>query len=476
MIPAWKESRVAPKTGLDLLVRFHNLLKVATFFEVNNDSFLDQLRLMWDILDNGLREHGDLTILVRRSAIFVNRTRVKFDYGTFHVYKFISGEFSERGIGTMTFYRELTDRELASFVHFLARRERKPEEGFEELAADAEGQGIKHIDLGPVLPEDKEAGQERKAARMYLLGIAHLKEIFEKEKEVLSFNVTRRWIQSIFNHITLDESFMHGLTNIKNFDEYTLNHSVNVCVLSVALGRRIGLTRRELVELGLSAFLHDLGKLDIPKEILDKPAKLDAEEWAIMEKHSHLGAERLIEIKIERGIPSRAVEVAMEHHIQPDLAGGYPKFQRKRRLSLYSKIVKITDFFDAMTTKRVYRPVAFSREAVLELMREKSGEEFDAVILKAFTDMIGAYPVGSLVALDSGEIGIVFEANAHSAFNLRPKVKIISDKQGKKIDGRIVDLTDIDSQTRRFRRTILKALDPEKYGVDVASYFIARLA
>jgi HD-GYP domain-containing protein (c-di-GMP phosphodiesterase class II) len=474
LIPGWKESKIAPKTGLDLLVRFHNLLKIAKFFETNNDSFQEQLVLLWDVLDHGLVEHGQLTVLVRRGAVFVNRTRVKFDYATFHVYKFMVGEFSGRNIGTMTFMRGLDRDELAAFVFSLARREGKSDESFEDLVSDLDSQGFDHIDLGPVLAEDKETGQERRAARMYLLGIAHLKEIFEKEKEVLSFNVTRRWIQSIFNHIQLDESFMHGLTNIKNFDEYTLNHSVNVCVLSVALGRRMGLSRRELVELGLSAFLHDLGKLDIPKEILDKPAKLDPDEWAIMEKHSHLGAERLIEIKIERGIPSRAVQVAMEHHIQPDL-GGYPKYQRKRRLSLYSKIVKITDFFDAMTTKRVYRPVAFSREAVLAMMKEKSGEEFDDVILKAFTDMIGAYPVGSLVALDSGEIGIVFEANAHAAFTLRPKVKIVADARGNKIDGPLVDLTEVDPQSRVFRRTILKALDPEKYHISVADYFIARL-
>jgi hypothetical protein len=119
--------------------------------------------------------------------------------------------------------------------------------------------------------------------------------------------------------------------------------------------------------------------------------------------------------------------------------------------------------------------VAFSREAVLELMKEKSVVEFDPVLLKAFTDMIGAYPVGSLVALNSGEIGIVFEANAHSAFSLRPKVKIIADKRGKKKDGPVVDLTEVDPKTRDFRRAILKAIDPEKYGISVADYFIARL-
>jgi HD-GYP domain-containing protein (c-di-GMP phosphodiesterase class II) len=359
----------------------------------------------------------------------------------------------------------------------LARQDARSGSGdpFERLEESTRIKGFPHIALERATDADRPGEKELRAARTYFLGIAHVKEIFEKQRDVFKFNVTKRWIQSIFNHISNDESFVYGLTNIKNHDEYTLNHSVNVAVLSVALGRRLGLSRRELAELGVSAFLHDLGKLDIPKEILEKPSGLDSQEWAVMERHSHLGAERIIQIKAERGIPNRAVQVAFEHHLKADLSG-YPKFHRKRQLNFYSKIVKITDYFDAMTTTRVYRPRAYTREEALDIMLHLSGEEFDTLILKAFANMIGSHPVGSLVALDTGEIGIVFGLNDQAAFAQRPRVKLIADAGGKKFDGPEVELTETVPDGAVFKRTIVKTLDPEKYGLKIADYFLARVS
>ena len=163
----------------------------------------------------------------------------------------------------------------------------------------------------------------------------------------------------------------------------------------------------------------------------------------------------------------------MEHHLKVDLTG-YPSYVRKKTISLFSKIVKIVDYFDAITTKRVYRPKVMTREEALVLMREKSGDEFDPLLLKVFVSMIGAHPIGSLVALDSGEIGIVFEANPHPAFQLRPKVKIIADLRKSMVDGEVVDLAEIDPVTAKFRRSIIKSLDADKYGIRVADYFLAK--
>jgi hypothetical protein len=109
-------------------------------------------------------------------------------------------------------------------------------------------------------------------------------------------------------------------------------------------------------------------------------------------------------------------------------------------------------------------------------MREKSGDEFDPLLLKVFVSMIGAHPIGSLVVLDGGEIGIVFEANPHPAFQLRPKVKVIADLKKNMMDGEVIDLAEIDPTTAKFRRSIVKSLDADKYGVRVADYFLAKAA
>ena len=279
-------------------------------------------------------------------------------------------------------------------------------------------------------------------------------------------------MQSIFNLISENESFLFGLTNIKNFDEYTLNHSVNVCVLSISLGRKMGLDRKELVELGLSAFFHDLGKLDIPKDILVKPGMLSADERHIIEKHPCLGAEKLIQLKEFRFLPLSALNVAMEHHASMDETG-YPHFTKKQTLNLYSKIVKIADVFDALTTERPYRSVHFTRGAALRYMLKHSGKEFDPVLLKIFINLIGDIPVGSLVLLDTGEIAITFDNNPIRRFRLRPKVKLLTDGYGNKVDGEIVDLSERAPSGDTFLRTIIKPLDASKYQVRVSDYFVA---
>ncbi len=289
----------------------------------------------------------------------------------------------------------------------------------------------------------------------------------------MPINTTRRLIQSMLNHLVNNEPFMHGLTNIKNYDEYTLNHSVNVCLLSLAMGRRLELDKRELIDLGLSAFLHDFGKIEIPKEILLKPAKLDKKEREIIEKHPHIGAEKLVHLKKFSHLPVGAINVAMEHHFKEDLSG-YPQYQKKENVHLYSKIVKICDFFDALTTKRPYRSKVFTRDEALKLMWEKSGVEFDPILMKVFVNLMGTFPIGTLVLLNTGEIGIVFELNMEPAFATRPKVKIIADENGDAVDGEIIDLTEKDQKTKKFKRTIIKSLDSEKYHIKVADYFLAQ--
>ncbi len=239
--------------------------------------------------------------------------------------------------------------------------------------------------------------------------------------------------------------------------EYTLNHSVNVCLLSIALGRRLGLDRNELIELAISAFFHDFGKIETPKEILDKPSKLEPHERAIIEKHPHHGAGTLAAWREIKGIPLRAIHVAMEHHIKEDLSG-YPQTFKKKSTHLFSKIVKIVDYFDAITTKRIYRPRVFTREEALSLMLEQGSQEFHPLLLRVFIQMMGIYPVGSVVALNTGEVGLVVEANPDPFLKLRPKVKIIADKEGHRIDGPVVDLTEKDPVTQRYIRTIVKGL------------------
>ena len=472
-----KEEGLTQRELVNILMRFHAVLKVARVYDFNNQIVQEQIQQLYAGLNEALGREGEVVIRRRENAIYVNGIRVKFDYSNYHIYKFLAAEFQAREIAAIAFSPEMPEDELQRFIKILLRRDLDPKSPHAGIIQAIDTEHIDHIIVEKTAPIELQVSREKSAVRMYFAGISLLKDVFEKQAQdrAINLNLTKRWMQSIFNHIVDDESFVYGLTNIKNYDDYTLNHSINVCILAVALGRRLGLSREELSDLGVSAFLHDLGKLEVPKEILDKPSSLNKEERDIVESHVHHGAEKLIALKSARRLPLRSIQVAMEHHLKVDLSG-YPKYIRKKTTSLFSKIVKIVDYFDAITTKRVYRPNVMTREEALAMMREKSGDEFNSLLLKVFVSMIGAHPIGSLVVLDSGEIGIVFEANPHPAFQLRPKVKVIADLKKNMVDGEVVDLAEIDLATAKFKRSIVKSLDADKYGIRVADYFLAKAA
>lgn len=471
------EQGLTQRDLVNILFRYHAVLKIAKVYEFNNEMVQDQISKLFASLQAPLEREGEIVLRLRHNSVYINGVRVKFDYSSYHVFKFISADFQSKEIAAIAFSSELSEEELRRFVQILLRKNLEPKSAHAQIIQAIDAEHIDHIMVEKTTPIELQVSREKSAVRMYFAGISFLKDVFERQQQRGSFNLnlTKRWMQSIFNHIVDDESFLYGLTNIKGYDEYTLNHSINVCILAISLGRRIGLTREELSDLGVSAFLHDLGKTDIPKEILDKPSKLSDEERAIVEGHVQHGAEKLIQLKSARRLPLRAIQVAMEHHIRADMSG-YPPYHRKQTTNLFSRIVKIVDYFDAITTRRVYRPHTLTREEALREMKAKSGGEFDPDLLDVFISMIGAYPIGAAVVLDTGEIGIVFEANPHPAFQLRPKVKIIADLRGHKFDGEVVDLTDIDPGTATFKRTVVKPLDAEKYGISVADYFLARAA
>ncbi|MGB9836754.1 MAG: HD-GYP domain-containing protein [Candidatus Saccharicenans sp.] len=470
-----KEDAVSThKQAVNFLVRFYILLKILKLYAENNELIEEQTKLLFEEFEKLKALSEDISFRIKQESIFFNQTRLKFSLANYHIFKALLEELRKKEIGLISLSPDLERENLKSAVAIIGQR-RTGSTPFEDIQADLNQKNITGISLEKLQASEKFISPEKSSVRLFFLSILHLREISErnKENEKIRLSTTRRLIQSIFNHMVDNESFLIGLTNIKNYDEYTLNHSVNVSLLAVALGRRLGLSRAELVDLGLAAFFHDLGKTETPLEILNKPGQLNEEERKIMELHPHLGAEKLVQLKEFKKLPISAIHVAMEHHIKEDMSG-YPRFKMKNDINLYSRIVKVCDVFDAITTKRVYRKKAFTRSEALSLMLEHIGTEFNPVILKTFVQMMGVFPVGSLVLLNTGEIGLVVETNQELRFMLRPKVKIIVDSQGQKVDGEVVDLTEADPQTKKYKRTIVKEINPDEYGLNPADYFLSQ--
>lgn len=477
-----EEKKTLSKTIEEMFIRFTSSLKTAQIFEPNNIAFQQQLKPLFFLIQSLLKNLGKAILQFRGNALFFNTIRIKVDFNSYQRFKFLVGEFKEKEIEAIGFLPEMTAEELTRFVVILAKARERKLRVFEDFEAELENQRISNIFLEKLNPYDVSTRMspeeiKRSCKKVFTKSIVHLQEVLEREKkhEKIHFKTTRRLIQTIINLISFDESFMLGMTNIKNYEEYTLNHSINVTILALCFGRRLGLEKNELVELGMSAFFHDIGKLDVALEILNKKGKLDDEEWEKMQNHPRDGLTKLVLLQDLSYFPVRALSVALEHHIWANNSG-YPQNWKKKDVNFFSKIVKICDVFDAITTRRIYRDFAFTRQQALSMMFEKIGEEYDPLLLKAFAQMIGVFPVGTLVALNTGELGVVMETNQEEVFMLRPKVKLITDDSKNKIDGGIVDLAEKDPESGQFKRTIVNTLNPEEYDINIPDYFLAQAA
>jgi len=253
----------------------------------------------------------------------------------------------------------------------------------------------------------------------------------KKVKEKI--DVTKMLITNIVEDILENKDTMVNLIDLKFFDDYTFFHSVNVAVLSVLVGVELGLSREQLFNLGLAAILHDIGKIFIDKEILNKPTKLTASEYAVMKKHSEYGYNYL---KETYEIPSASYVAVLQHHEQYD-GNGYPEGKSKDDISLLGRIICVADVYDALTSNRPYRKQLLPSEA-MEYIMANGGLMFDVNLTKIFAKKVAPFPIGTYVRLSNGYLGIVTE-NFEEAC-MRPKVKIILDMNAKRVKPAVVDL------------------------------------
>jgi HD-GYP domain-containing protein (c-di-GMP phosphodiesterase class II) len=204
--------------------------------------------------------------------------------------------------------------------------------------------------------------------------------------------------------------------------------------------------------------------------VLNKTTGLTDDEWRLVAAHPWLGALALFQLR-GQDVPYRAIIVAHEHHMKVDLSG-YPRPLRARALSMFSKIVAVSDGFDAATSRRSYQTVPWTPAQVMQEMRDNKRRGMDAVVVKAFINLTGIYPVGTLVILDTFELGIVHAVNPVPEMLSRPIVRVISDEQGNLLHpGYLADLAEA-SGDGMFKRTIIKTENPERYGIRVGDYFV----
>ncbi|HKJ77488.1 MAG TPA: HD-GYP domain-containing protein [Gammaproteobacteria bacterium] len=268
-------------------------------------------------------------------------------------------------------------------------------------------------------------------------------------------------VESMVGSVVRNPNALLCLTRLKDRDRYTSMHSVNVCIFALAFGRHIGLTADDLFELGMGALLHDLGKMWVPLEILKKPGPLTPEEFEVMKAHPGHGRELLAECD---DIPKRALAVAAHHHERYD-GTGYPDGLKGREIQLFPRIVAVCDVYDAITSKRSYN-VPISEHAALRKLYEGRGTAFEPRAVDKFIQCIGVYPVGSVVALTNGEIGVVVTVNEED--RTRPTVKLLLGRKGHPYNApRYINLLTRNRDSAGRPLAVNRVLDPAEYDLDL---------
>lgn len=270
-------------------------------------------------------------------------------------------------------------------------------------------------------------------------------------------------VRGCVKSIIKNPNAMLWLTQIKHKDDYTAEHSVRVSLLAVALGRELELLEKELEDLGVAAMLHDVGKIKIPDEILNKEGALKPEEYELMKTHTTHGRQLLMS---KSDVPPVAVDVAASHH--EHLNGkGYPKGLTSEKIPFFAKIVAVVDAFDAITSDRVYSTARSTLEA-LRILYECRGQQFDEEIVRAFVRLVGIYPPGHIVELTNGQAGIILSCERNN--KLRPKVIVVRDQNKKLCPERIIDLSrDLKDENGKPLR--VKEIFPDgAFGIDLEEY------
>lgn len=296
---------------------------------------------------------------------------------------------------------------------------------------------------------------------------AAINHIYEcaKNDEPIDAEQPKALIQELTTSVMRNPDALSWLTNLKNQDSYTADHSMNVCMMSLVFGRHLGLSEGTLNELGLGGLLHDIGKIRTPPEILNKPGKLTGGEMNAMRYHVILGRDLLMK---SPGISDTAVDIAYSHHERQN-GSGYPRGVTGDKVSLFSKMVAIVDVYDAITSDRCYHKGMSPLDA-LQNIYKWSGKHFDPYLGEQFIQCIGTYPVGSIVGLSNQEIGIVVSVNQKR--RLLPEVLLVRDADLNLYEPvKHMDLAKVNEAGTKI--SIASVLTQGAYGIHVQDYIFS---
>jgi len=467
------------------LLRMPRLIKINL---PNSPVVLENFSHFQGPLNQLVAETGHLSLRVYHGRFYINEKRVYFNTTQANVVTATISFFQEREIQGLKFFpkNDLTPDDVAQIAELLVQSV-KHGEALTWFKGQLEAAGITWVqvmtdqdfkrtahgddeDISLATYAQAKATMGRKAYSQALSSFRHVADKL-RAREQVGMQKPKRVIQNMVELLTEDEGILLGLSTIRDYDDYTYTHSVNVAMLSMCLGKRIGLEHNALGQLGLCGLFHDLGKVDVPIDLIQKPSRLTYEEFELIKTHSLNSVRQIIKMKADHKLKTKLMLPPFEHHLGLNLSG-YPQSERKAPLSLFGRIIAICDHYDAMTSDRSYRQEQIRPDQALRMMIDEAGSHLDPVILKIFINMMGVYPRGTLLLLDTREVGLALETPAGSEGG-RPRVRLlVREEDGQVVKGEDVDLSEADPASGAFKRNVARCLHPSEYGVQPADFLL----
>lgn len=481
----------APKyksyTRLERLIQnFYSLLQTIRIHKDNHKLVIEGLANFLKSVKTCL-EGDSVVIKVVNSRLVVGDEYLPYNQRTKNLIDNMVHYFDARGLEGIRLMQPLiraSKKDLLAFLHLLdgaGRRQDIPDvqawltEALKSINIEW-AVALKKSDAK--LPEKAEEFSFRdqtdvreRARKDYTCIMASFKEVTQKiaGKGQAGMRKIVRVVQDMVAHIIEDIEVYTAISTLRVFDDYTFSHSVNVAILSMCMGKRINLSRYSLERLGTCALFHDLGKIKVPYEILNKRGKLNEYDHKKLEEHSLNSARLIIKLKTTRDRKAKILLPPFEHHMRYDLSG-YPQVNWQKPLSLFGRIIAIADVYDAVTSPRIYRKSILSPDRALGLMLEGSGKEFDPILIKIFINILGVYPVGTLLKLNTGELALVESLSPHKG-QIRPIACLMhKDVIGNYYKGKSIDLSLKYSGTDKYVWDIVETFHPSVFSIQPVQF------
>ncbi|MBI5587782.1 MAG: HD-GYP domain-containing protein [Deltaproteobacteria bacterium] len=430
-----------------ILKNINGALKSRKLYPPGHPAVSAPINKLSTTLEDSLKTTNNIVVgLVNEALVFEDDLIVEGE----KLYPDIIRYMNEKSVNAIIFERGFSLKELTALLDVLSGADILTGHA---LQKDLSARGITHISLKSI-PEGK-----RNILEIYNGAVGVVKNVMGEVRmgKIPRAEPVNEIIGEITESVFSDQNAIVGLTMIKNYDDYLYNHSVNVSIISLSLGRAMKLTEEQLHAVGVAALLHDIGKTGVAENIIRKPGGLSSEEWDKIKEHPLLGSNI---IKRMEGMDETIGRLIYEHHVKYDHSG-YP--QTSSSLHPLSQIITISDAYDALTTLRVYQQPHSPVEAV-KVMSNFSGRHFNPDTLKAFVNMIGLYPVGTMVRLSTNEIGLVVKVDCEAGDC--PVIKVLYGKDGNELDAPY-ELSLMENK----EVSVVSTVNPASTNTDIVSFF-----